>query len=76
MTPSREMNASLVQVGKERVDWGAARWVCAVFVVGFKGWTGETKMVQGLIAPETEGVGDSRLDGGIISSMAGAEKNR
>ena len=53
---------------------GAARWVSAVFVVGFKGWTGETKMVQGLIAPETEGVGDFHLDGGIISSMAGAER--
>ena len=54
---------------------GAAHWVCAVFVVGFKGWTGETKMLQGLIAPDTEGVGDFCLDGGIISSMVGVEKN-
>ena len=56
------MNTSWVQVGKRAGGLGrwqsAARWDCAVFVVGFKGRTEETKMLQGPIEPDTEGVGD------------------
>ena len=75
-------NECIVSSGWKRAGrlghwWGAVCWVCAVFVMGFiEGWTGETKMLQGLIASDTEGVGDFCLDRGIISWMVGAEKNR